>query len=243
VPILESLISIQRGSPVPPEKMARDKELVQEFIRFFNLKYIVVHAKDRIGMGFFMRADAQDVLKNMKQYIQTVFPIEEIQRDPYDKDVIVYNIQSVGSGQNDPVRIDFGTPAAHFSLAYNWSRDEVWDGKFPFNWAKTKKSGIFMRLQNPKETTCTLRVAPFSYPKAPQQHFKIYLNGRFIQKFLLDPSWKEYTIILPADALRVGVNRFDFHYNYAASPDHVLGTPDARKLSVAFDSIECHSAR
>ena len=100
---------------------------------------------------------------------------------------------------------------------------------------------LLVRFQQSEEKRCKLRIHPFYYPGAPQQFIKVYINGYFVTREVLTPSWQEHTFLLPQRYVRTGMNKLYFEYRYAQSPDDVLGTPDGRRLSVAFDSLECIS--
>lgn len=238
LPLVKTLVQLQQGSPLTQDMIEQDQAFVDKFIRFFDLKYIVVHKKDRIGIGFFTGQE-HPILENMERYIQEVFPIERVMVDD-EAEVTTYAIQSAASSERVE-RVDFGTSAASMHLAHNWSWNERWNKTFPFNWANSQRSLLLLRFQQSALTSCAMRVRPFSYPNAPQQLIKIFLNGHFVTQKTLAPAWQEYAFSLPQSYVRRGINKLAFEYHYAHSPSQVLGEPDRRKLSVAFDWLECVS--
>ena len=85
-----------------------------------------------------------------------------------------------------------------------------------------------------------LRILPFTFPGAPSQGMKIYVNGQFLSEIALEAvhDWRSYVLQLPRTYLAAGINSMRFVYRYTASPAKVLpGSPDQRTLAVAFDFI------
>jgi hypothetical protein len=236
LPILKSLLAIQNGTILSEKTILQDKRYVDYFIRFLQLKYVILHERDRFGMGFFRREDRNKVLQNMQNYIETVFPIEELRTENY---VTAYTLKLSQEVNNIDRQINCGTHAAHFHLAHNWSWDEVWNRKFSYNWATSRSSSMLIRFDDKSERACTFRVAPFVYPNAPQQIINVFVNKHFVGDIPLTNSWNTYTIPIPSKYINAGMNKLDFKYTYATSPSRTIGTKDGRRLSVAFDYIDC----
>jgi hypothetical protein len=133
--------------------------------------------------------------------------------------------------------IDIGTDAARKYLGPSWSNDEQGEG-FSYAWANAQESRLWMALSEVSAFEMEMRVFPLSYPGAPPQELRVYVNDRHLQDFVLDGQWQTFSLQLPAACLSPGINTFRFVYGYAVSAADVLpGSSDPRTLAVAFDYI------
>jgi len=237
VPLLRSLLDIQQGGIVSQEEINEDKEFVDDFIRFFNLKYIMVHESDRIGIGFFMRTEKRDVLKNMTEYIKAIFPLEDVKKQ---ETVTAYKV--LEQQHKAQTRIDFGTQSAHFYLAYGWSPDEVLNKQITYNRMNRKEAMLLMRFPNIADRSCIVRISPFYNVTMPKQSLKIYLNGAFFQKIDLRTSWNTYEFVLPKEHMLPDMNKLNFDYHYSRSLSEFLRFESRLIPYIAFDYIECTPA-
>jgi hypothetical protein len=143
--------------------------------------------------------------------------------------------------------IDFEEERARAYLGDGWSRAEKWgDGSNRMVvWADAPESILWFALPRPSDLIVRLTVFPFTFPSAPPQSVKVFLNGRPVAEVAVaDASWRTHSLDLPRSYLSPGVNTFRFVYAYVASPSKVLPrSEDPRTLAVAFDSIEFREKR
>ena len=237
IPILDTLFLLQQGSTVPEKRISRDKQYVEDFIRFFNVKYIIVHNSDRIGRDFFMRADKHSILNKMTEYIQMVFPLEEVESGEL---LTAYKI--IRSSQPaSPIHLNFGTERAHFHLAYGWSSDESSEAPLTYNRMNWREAMLLLRFDKLTDYSCSLRIAPFYSILAPEQSLNITLNGKSLEDIQLRSSWNDYQISLPQRYIKPGMNKLRFTYDYTRSLPEILGLRESLPPYVAYDYMTCHA--
>jgi arylsulfatase A-like enzyme len=110
------------------------------------------------------------------------------------------------------------------------SRDRVWS------------IGDQSILQFDLETVTPLRLdlecIPFSFPGAPPQILTVVANGHALPELALNEGFHDYSIVLPATALRRGPNFVELGYSRVGVPAEELpASRDRRRLAVGFRRI------
>jgi arylsulfatase A-like enzyme len=137
--------------------------------------------------------------------------------------------------QREASRIDFGTPAARDHLAAGWGIDET-SGGTSIVWALGQRSSVDFFVGAPRPITLRARCWPLLVDGLPTQTARVILNGVPLEELSLSPQQAEYSVPVPAAALRAGLNRLDFAYAYTRRPiDLAAAARDPRPLAVAWD--------
>lgn len=234
LPVISRLLAIQHGRPVSAEARREDQRMVEEVIRFLNLKYILVHSDTHGTIGFFMYPESPERLEQMVAYIEAVFPIERVERD---KHVTRYTLTRFD--QPAGPHIDFGDPLANLYLKEGWITMPNQPANSPSVRMDKPRATLMLRLLAKTDQTCALRLAPFYQLSTHGQTLDIALNGHPVQSIDIPASERTYRITLPVSSQLSGINLLEFRYHYDARLSHVLNFTDGFPAYIAFEALTC----
>jgi hypothetical protein len=212
VPILESLITLQTYGEVDAERRARDRETAAEFVRFYDIRYVVV------APGVPGRPPYVDTRGEALAYVEEVLPVARI----YDAGGwVVLSVEQTPL----PARFvaDLGSaelPAA-MALGEGWAGDEEIQGAGA-RWAVSQGARIFLPAEAGKDHRLELIALPFQYPGAPQQAIIPEVNGRRLEARTMEPGWGTYAWDVPAGLLGTALNEVRLSFRSLAAPAEVL---------------------
>lgn len=211
ISLFHSLTQIEMGQPVSEETLAHDKASAPALMAFFDVRYVVINAAIPGRLPY---ADTRDAVLD---YVRAVLPLSE---KIYDRDgVVAYRVNQATLSSRQ--QIAFGTDAAQLYQAEGWDRDEMIGGANA-NWANRQTARIVFPIREVADYQITLRALPFTYPNAPAQTMELMINDQAIQRFELRAGWEEYSAVIPARTLRVGINDLVLRFGYAVRPRDVL---------------------
>jgi hypothetical protein len=192
-PLLNSLLALETGHPLPPERRAADQAVAAGVLRFFDIQTIIVRRGPGNNPGVVPEATIP--------YIEEVLPVE---RTYADNRMNVYRVslpplpRSVQLGPREPlIRLELGE---------GWGPlpDRYLPGSLgdePLMWAQRKSVRLLMAL-NGQPQLVSWRL----YSPAAGQRLTFYVNGWQSAPLELSLGWGEYTLELPATAVRAGLN-------------------------------------
>lgn len=210
-PILKSIVALETYNEVADATVAQDQKDAQAFVDFFNVRYLVVTPPIP------NRPPWSDTHDRVTQYLVKVLPLGA---KVYDRDgTIAYQINTT------PIKLPY-----QFRFADSSSLLNQGDGWLPAeaiananaSWAAQKRATIYVPLRELRDYTLTVRALPFMYPNSPEQSFGVTVNGTTLPRVSMDPGWNEYSMTLPRDAIKAGVNEIIFDFGYVASPREVM---------------------
>ncbi|MFB3896266.1 MAG: hypothetical protein ACE14V_08185 [bacterium] len=141
----------------------------------------------------------------------------------------------------DHLALDVGTLDAQPYLVYGWYSNEFsGDKKTSFVWSQGPISKLYLPLLPNQDYLLRLRLLPFVYDNAPEQHIKISINDKYLQSNPIINSWdwQEITTLIPAAALNSTANILNLEYqHYVAPKDVIPNNIDTRQIAVACDSV------
>ena len=211
VPLFHSLTEVEMYRDISPETLARDRAAAPQLAAFFDIRYVVINAATP------QRLPYSDTRGAVVEYVQQVLPLGE---KIYDRDgVIAYRVNQAPLPAKQ--HIVFGTEAARVYQAEGWARDEILGGESA-NWANRQSARVVFPIREIADYQLTLHALPFTYPNAPAQTLELIVNDQPIQKFDLKTGWENYSMVIPARALRSGVNDLVLKFGYAVRPREVL---------------------
>lgn len=210
VSLFHSLAQVQLYQPIAPETLARDRAQAPALAAFYDIRYVVVNAPAPNRLPF---SDTRDATF---EYIQKVLPLGD---KIYDRDgVIAYRVNQAPLPAKQ--QIVFGSEAAYPYQAEGWDRDETIAGESA-NWANQSDARVLFPIREVSDYQITLRALPFTYPQSPVQTMEIVINDQSISKLELSDGWQNYTLTLPARALRVGLNKLVLKFGRTVQPHQV----------------------
>ncbi|MDL1896653.1 hypothetical protein FBQ82_10285 [Anaerolineae bacterium CFX7] len=210
-PILRSLIALETYNPVDEATLTQDRALAQQFVNFFDIRYLVVNSAIPNRPPW---SDTRDVVT---EYVKQVLPLGE---QVYDRDgTLAFRVKQ--TPLLIPYQVKFNDELGMLYQGAGWLPTErIADADA--NWATAPRATLYLPLRELRDYTLTLRALPFVYPDSPPQSFGVTLNGQTLERVTLNPGWNEYQIKLPAAAVKSGLNQVDLDFNYVARPRDVL---------------------
>ncbi|MFN2164774.1 MAG: hypothetical protein ACK2U9_00755, partial [Anaerolineae bacterium] len=119
-PILESLITLETYGQVDAGRRAADQALAGEFVRFYDLRYVVV------APGVAGRPPYVDTRDEALAYVEEVLPVEKI----YDRDGwLLYRIDQPPAPQALTLDVGSSEPLAAMALGEGWDSTEEIQGR------------------------------------------------------------------------------------------------------------------
>ncbi len=210
-PILRSLIALETYNHVDDATLAQDRALAQQFVNFFDIRYLVVNS------AIPNRPPWDDTRDIVTEYAEQVLPLGE---QIYDRDgTLAFRVKQ--TPLSIPYQVKFDDALGMLYQGAGWLPTErIADADA--NWATASRATIYLPLRELRDYTLTLRALPFTYPNSPPQAFGVTVNGKNLPRVPMNPGWNEYQITLPADVIKSGLNQVDLDFNYVVRPRDVL---------------------
>ncbi len=197
--VVRSLRVLEGAEPgeLAPEDIAEDKRARDDVVRFFDLRYAIVHR------SYLKPAE----LRALDVYLREVLNARLLSDDG---GTIGYAIpraaQSAGA-----LKIDLRESIGQMYAGRGWQFEYPpanWDGKFNFVWTRGARSEIYFVADDSQ----TSRAMTINANADPPQRVGIVLNGERVGEIELSSEWKDYRVTLPARTLRAGMNRVQLQY-------------------------------
>ena len=240
IPIIKSIISLEYDYPLTSVAMEEDKKNVLEFLEFFNIRYIVLDEVyervfthldedsfqnlDKYINGIFPvrliyenkkqnRIKIKDAYKKYKDSYKIETPrITPPKKDPFYGEITSLNttfkVYEVKRGNSfKTIRINPVTEISNLYLAKGWS--DVSKGS---NGIKTMKgkSLLMVRFNNVTKKKLIFNAMPLKGLNDKNFELAIKLNGYKVSNILIKPGWTIYSIYLPEEFQRKGINKIEF---------------------------------
>ncbi len=182
-PVIGSLIALEEGRQVDDARRARDRELAPAVLGFFDIRFVELN-----------RALTDSAVAD---YAREVLPLTEIYRD---ETRIVYRVSEKKSAPIISARDEIA--ALYFDDG--WGRAQSANG-VDYRWATRGDSAIWLPLE-PRAQTITFRLRGAH----ARQAVNVYVNENFVAEIQLSDTWENYSLPIPASALRASLNEFVF---------------------------------
>jgi hypothetical protein len=198
-PIVTRSLRILEGAEdgvLTPDEIAEDKRARDEVVRFYDLRYAVVHRQ------WLNAAQA----KSIEAYLSDVLNARAI----FDEgDTIAYEIPRAPANV-DAVKIDLRESVGQMYAGRGWHFQYPpanWDNSFNFVWETGTKSEIYFRGAPGADKTLTLH----AFTELPER-VVVVLNGTPVGTIDLVKEWRDYRVTLPGHSLQAGMNRIELQY-------------------------------
>ena len=228
-PIINSLLALETGKPLPLERWEADRAVAAEVLRFFDVKYIVV----RPDMSDNPIVTPQATIP----YIEDLFPVEKIHDSP---DIKIYRVNHSHQQTANLQATTASTPAHELSIKTDSPLAPLYFGE---GWgllssgqpiaAQRQQVRLMLPINNeastvhPQRLTLSLRL-PEAYQGATQT-VSVSLNGWQSAAQTLTHEWAEYTFDIPATAIQPGLN--DVWLNFS----HITTLPQLQPGTAPVD--------
>lgn len=195
-PVINSLITLESGRELDDSRVAQDRLLAPEVIRFYGIRYVNVN-----------RALTDSTVL---QYAREALALEPVYEDNMR---IVYRI----SGETAPLhQIDVAGETSVLYFDDRWGRAQVAGDGTGERWATSGESEMWLPL-TPGDHTLMLRLRGAT----GGQKVQMRLNGEPVGGVTLAEDWKDYTIKLATAVVQPGLNVLTF-----STETQTIGAPD-----------------
>jgi hypothetical protein len=186
-PVINTLIALETGHQVDSAVIEEDRSIAADVLRFFNVQAIAVHPAE----------SGSEVVA----YVENVMPVESFYQD---EDIITYWTHLPPWPER--WTIEPGDRLGRLSYVEGWG--------VPANgvtWAQRSEARLLIPLSG-TEQKMTFR----AYTPAADQRLEVKVNGQTVDRIEMVAEWMDYEVLLPAQAVRPGLNeiclRFDTLY-------------------------------
>jgi len=234
LPFFRAVTDLELYQEPDAETVRKAREQAAALLYLYDIRYL---AANPAVPGRLPYADTRE---RTLAFVREVLPLEP--EPVYDQDgLVVYR-----TVQPPPQRgflVDLGQEASWMYQGPGWSFDEEIAGASAV-WAVEQGATLFFPLREVAPHRLTFRAWPFAFEGAAPQEVTVLVNGHPVGRVALAPGWGEYTLEVPAEALRYGLNRVAFRFAHLDAPRDVL--PPVRAIGTtgveAPVDIEVHSA-
>ncbi len=174
-----------------PDEIAQDRRARDEVVRFYDLRYAVVHR------AFLKPAEADALETYVRDVLNARVLLDE-------GETITYEIPRPPAEAFE-TRIDLRELTGQMYAGRGWQFEYPqanWDGKFNFVWARGAQAEIYFRADTVADRALTL-----SARAETPLRVGVALNGERIGEIALTDVWQDQRVELPARALKPGMNR------------------------------------
>ncbi|MCI0478511.1 MAG: hypothetical protein L0Y55_19900, partial [Anaerolineales bacterium] len=216
-----------------PDEIAEDKRTRDDIVRFYDLRYAVVH-RDLL---------TPDRVRALDAYLRDVLNARVIADE---SDVVAYEIPRAANAP-DRLLIDLRELSGQMYAGRGWQFEYPqanWQGQFNFVWTRGAQSEIYfvaddlsLRAVSAKQSpNRDLEIASSHTPllamtkdrtmtlharaESPQR-VAVWLNDARVGEIALTDTWQDHRAVLPAHALKSGMNRV--RLEYGAGLEEIIG--------------------
>jgi hypothetical protein len=210
-PLINSILALETGHSLLPERWAADRALAGDVLRFFGIRYIVV----RPGPG----ADPAVTPEATLPYIQAVLLAQPVYHDPA---LTVYRVELPPLPRE--IEVSLAAPLAPLYFGEGWGAltDRSMDETPQWMWAQRRQAHLFVPLAGgPQEVT--LRI----FTPGEGQRLIVEANSWRSTSLSLRPGWGEYALSLPAQAVQAGLNEIHLYFDRLYPVAELLGRAGA----------------
>ncbi len=196
LPIVHSLILLENGEAPDENTLAEDVQAAPEFVRFFDLRYIVA------------RPDQTDA--PLLDYARRVFRLTPVSDDR----VLAFRVAPAPSRD---LTIDHASAISRLYFGDDWGRAQTAPDGTAFRWATVPQAELLAPLTPSDYQMCGL------YAGARDgQRVQIRVNELTVGTLTLAAPWVRQCVQIPARALHEGLNSIVFESDPVALRDATL---------------------
>jgi hypothetical protein len=208
-PVINSILALETGHSLPPERWEGDRAVAGDVLRFFDIQYVVV----RPGPG----TDPTVTPEATLPYIEAVMPVELVSRSPA---ITVFRVRMPPI----PERLELGpaAPLARLYFAEGWGAlvDQSADEAGRWMWAQRRRVRLFAPLDGASQ-----QVAFRLFVPGEGQSITLVTDTWRSKSLPLHPGWGEYELSLPDTGTQAGLNEINLHFERLYPVTTLGGSP------------------
>jgi hypothetical protein len=203
-PVLNSLLALETGHPLPTEQQQADQAIAAEVLHFFDINYIVVrpYTHPRYDGTNSITVTEQAVIP----YVENVLPVEKIHDEATIK---IYRLKNAAEKRRlkSGLQIDTASPLAPLYFGEGWG---LLSPGQPIAAPRNEVHLLAPLNDGPQRVTLRTRL-PDTYKAAPQS-VSLTLNGWQSPPQRVGATWQEVVFDLPAGIAQPGLNDIRLHF-------------------------------
>ena len=203
-PLINSLLALETGKTLPPERWSADRTIAAEVLDFFNIKYIVIRSDQTNSSIVTPQATIP--------YLEAVFPVEKIHEEAALK---IYRVQDSSDRTSElPSRwhIDSNNPLASLYLGEGWG----WLSQGRPLTAQRRQTRLLLPLTGaPQHIRFRMRL-PAGTETTPRAVYLELNSWRSASQHVTD-MWQELSFELPAGVARPGLNDVYLYFEHVTT--------------------------
>ena len=199
-PVISSLLALETGKSLSPERLAADRAIAAEVLRFLGIRYIIIRP---YSYPWFNGAETLTVThRPVIPYVEEVLPVEKVYQDEATRLYRVRQSEVEAAG-----RVDTAGPLAPLYFGQGWG--QLSPGR-PIA-AQRREVELLLPLSGgPQRLVLRLR-QPQELAQAEPQSVAVGLNGWSSPAQAVGPDWQEITFDLPT--VRPGLNKLYLRFS------------------------------
>jgi hypothetical protein len=217
-PVINSLLALETGHALPPERLEADRAVAADVLRFFDIRHIIVRRSPAPGDNRAVTPGAT------VPYIEAVLPVQRLSDDG---ELAFYRVAL--PPLSPTVNVGAQSPLVRLYLGEGW-------GPLPDRPAADVKTLLWaqrpsVRLLIPLTGSATRLTLRLFVPQGGQR-VAVRLNGWHSPPIALAEEWAEIEIDLPSEAVQSGLNDvwLDFDRVFPVEDMSVVGIDPAAAL-------------
>jgi hypothetical protein len=209
-PLLNSLLALETGHPLPTEQWQADQVIAAETLNFFDINYVVV--RPYIHTRYLDVANSITVTEQaVIPYVENVLPVEKIHDEATIK---IYHLKTTAAEERrlkSGLQIDTASPLAPLYFGEGWGL--LTPGQSIA--AQREEVRLLVPLNDGPQRVILQTRLPDAYQSAPQS-VSLELNGWQSPPQRVNTTWQEVDFDLPAGIARPGLNDIRLHFTEVA---------------------------
>ncbi|MCK6627105.1 MAG: hypothetical protein L6R45_18250 [Anaerolineae bacterium] len=196
-PVINSLLALETGHPLPSEQWEADRAIAAEVLAFFNINYIVVrpYQYDKFDEEQNITVTEQAVIP----YIENMLPVEKIHDEAAIK---IYRVTPTEESRlQSGLQIDSAAPLAPLYFGEGWG----WLPPGQPVAAQRQAVRLLLPLTGDSQRV-TLRLRLPELAGTFTQSLSLELNGWQSPSQVVSADWQDLTFELPAGVAKPGLN-------------------------------------
>ena len=199
ISLFQAIAQVEFGADPSPELVEKARTQAPELMRLYNVRYVLLFPPIP------GRHPYVDTWQKTWAFVKDVLPLEA---DPFWAGEGIEAYRVIQPGPPVATSVDVGEEGSEPYLGEGWYENEVIQARSAV-WAGADglRARVFLRGDGPSPYRLRLRVLPFTYPGAPPQTLRVWVNGtRVGEPIRLREGWQEVEVSIPAGVVRDHTN-------------------------------------
>jgi hypothetical protein len=206
IPIVVRSLRVLEGAEkgeLTADEIAEDKRARDDIVRFYDLRYAVVHRE-------FLNPDQARAIDT---YLRDVFAARVIADE---RDTVAYEIPRPVN-VSDKTLIDLRELVGQMYAGRGWQFEYPqanWQGQWNLVWTRGAQSEIYFVAppSTPLRSAQDARLLTINARAESPQRVGVWLNDARVGEIALTDAWQDHRVVLPARAVKMGMNRVRLEY-------------------------------